>query len=88
MLQLEKELELICFILPKIIVATICVIIVGWERERKNKVAGLRTIVLICVGSTIFTSAAMLLSKNYNDSDPGRIISTILTSRFHLGSAD
>jgi len=81
---LEKEVELIAFIIPKIIVATICGLIVGFERERKNKVAGLRTIVLICVGSTIFTASAILLSEG-ETSDPGRIISTIVTGIGFLG---
>ena len=47
--ELTQELEVLKYIFPKIIVATICGSIIGWERERKNKVAGLRTNVLICV---------------------------------------
>lgn len=85
-IDLQQEIELIKFIIPKIIVATICGLMVGWEREVKRKVAGLRTIVLICVGSTIFTVGSLCLSEIYNyDSDPGRIISTIVTGIGFLG---
>lgn len=83
-IDLQKEIELINFIIPKIIVSTICGLIVGFEREIKNKVAGLRTIVLICVGSAIFTAAA-LLTNSHQISDPGRIISTIVTGIGFLG---
>lgn len=82
---LQNEIKLINFIIPKIIVATLCGIIVGIEREAKNKVAGLRTIVLICVGSTIFTAAAVFVSEIYGPSDPGRVISTIVTGIGFLG---
>jgi hypothetical protein len=39
--DLERELGLIRFVIPKILVATICGLIIGWEREVKQKVAGL-----------------------------------------------
>ena len=37
------------------VMAVICGGIIGFEREYKNKSAGFRTIVLITLGSTIFT---------------------------------
>ena len=83
--ELTQELEVLKYIFPKIIVATICGSIIGWERERKNKVAGLRTNVLICVGSAIFTIVSFLCSKYYNISDPTRILSTIVTGIGFLG---
>lgn len=80
----DQELQLLYFVLPKILIATICGAIIGWEREKKNKVAGLRTNVLICVGSAIFTVASLLLSQYFN-SDPSRIISTIATGIGFIG---
>jgi len=80
----EKEIQILLFCLPKIVVATICGAIIGYDREKKNKVAGLRTNVLICVGSTIFTIASLLLSQ-YSNSDPTRILSTIVTGIGFLG---
>ena len=79
------ELELMLFMLPKILVATVCGLIVGWERELKKKVAGIRTHVLICVGVTIFTSIGFILIKNQTNIDPTRIIGQIITGIGFLG---
>lgn len=80
------ELYLIKFFLPKIIVATLCGFIIGYERELKNKVAGIRTNILICIGCAIFTSLSFLLSEYYPSSDPSRIIGQIITGIGFLGA--
>lgn len=80
----SRELEILWYSLPKILIATICGAIIGWDRERKNKVAGIRTNILICVGSAIFTIASLILSQT-NGSDPTRILSTIVTGIGFLG---
>ncbi len=80
------ELELISFLLPKIIVATICGFIIGWERRLKHKVAGIRTHVIICVGSCIFTSIGFILYPEYH-TDPTRIIGQIITGLGFLAGA-
>lgn len=79
-----KEIELLYTVIPKLLSATVCGGIIGWDREKKNKVAGLRTIVLITVGSCIFTLGAFLIENSYT-SDPSRIISTIVTGIGFLG---
>lgn len=80
------ELDILLLILPRILVATICGFLVGWDREKKKKVAGLRTMVLISVGTCIFVLSALICSKMYNISDPSRIISTIITGIGFLGA--
>jgi putative Mg2+ transporter-C (MgtC) family protein len=59
--------------------------LIGIEREYRNKSAGLRTMVLICVGATIFT---MLSSRIGGDAanDPTRIASNIVTGVGFLGA--
>lgn len=79
-----SELILLAAMAPKICAATICGAIVGWERERRNKVAGIRTNILICVGSCIFTIASFLASQHVGD--PTRILSTIVTGIGFLGA--
>ena len=79
-----NELLNITPILLKILIATICGTLVGWERESKNKFAGLRTNVLICVCSAIFTITSFYAGTIYNV-DPTRIISTIVTGVGFLG---
>ncbi len=79
-----RELEILWFALPKILIATICGAIIGYEREMRKKVAGIRTNVLICVGSTIFTITSIILAE-ISHSDPTRILSTIVTGIGFLG---
>ena len=67
----------------KVLVSTICGAIVGYERELKNKSAGLRTIILICVGSCLFTVASFAAAQYTGD--PTRILSTIVTGIGFLG---
>lgn len=38
-----------------LLASSICGAVIGLERERRDKPAGLRTVVLIALGSTIFT---------------------------------
>src|ERR1700761_3465234 len=44
--------------LIKIALAVLCGGMLGLERQYKNKTAGFRTIILICLGSTIYTMVA------------------------------
>ena len=83
--DLNYEIDILLYVIPKIIIATICGAIVGWEREKKNKVAGLRTIILICAGSAIFTMSSFLVADLYKISDPTRVLSTIVTGIGFLG---
>ena len=77
---------LLKFIGYKIILATLCGGIIGIEREIKNKAAGIRTIILICVGSMIPTTVSFLLSDVYPGMDPTRIIGQIITGVGFLGA--
>lgn len=78
-----EEIKIFLPISLKVLIATICGSIVGYERELKNKSAGLRTIILICVGSCLFTIASFI-AASYNG-DPTRILSTIVTGIGFLG---
>ena len=80
-----NETEWLNFFGQRILVATICGLIVGWERELKSKVAGIRTNVLVCVGSAILTSIAYIIKDEYAATDPGRIIGQIVTGVGFLG---
>ena len=80
-----SELELINMLYPKILVATFCGFIIGWERELKQKVAGIRTHILVCVGACLYTSVGFVLAKEYQI-DPSRIIGQIVTGVGFLGA--
>lgn len=83
---LSEEIRLMASVLPKIFFATVCGALVGWDRERKNKVAGIRTNILICAGSAIFTIASLYVSEMCGPSDPSRILSTVVTGIGFLGA--
>lgn len=55
---------------------------IGFEREYRGKAAGLRTMIMICLGSTIFTE----LSLSFENSTTDRVASTIITGIGFLGA--
>ena len=73
-------------LLVKVVVATVCGAIIGYDREVKQKVAGLRTNILICVGCAIFTAFAFDITDIMKTSDPTRIIGQIITGIGFLGA--
>lgn len=67
----------------KVLTATLCGSIIGLERELKKKAAGLRTMILICVGCTLMTIVSYKVSTS---ADPSRIIAQIITGVGFLGA--
>jgi putative Mg2+ transporter-C (MgtC) family protein len=55
---------------------------IGLEREYRSKAAGLRTMIMICVGSTLFTQVSISMSELA----PERIASNIITGIGFLGA--
>jgi putative Mg2+ transporter-C (MgtC) family protein len=56
---------------------------IGLEREYRSKAAGLRTMIMICLGSTVFTTVSIGLGGANN---PDRIASTIVSGIGFLGA--
>src|SRR5262245_66333390 len=54
---------------------------IGIEREYRSKAAGLRTMIMICLGSTIFTELSMVIGGTSD-----RIASNIITGIGFLGA--
>jgi putative Mg2+ transporter-C (MgtC) family protein len=52
--------------LIKIAIAVVCGGLLGFERQYKNKTAGFRTIILICLGSAIYTMVAQRAGAGVN----------------------
>jgi putative Mg2+ transporter-C (MgtC) family protein len=55
---------------------------IGLEREYRSKAAGLRTMIMICLGATIFTEISIQLGGD----TPDRIASTIISGIGFLGA--
>jgi len=64
----------------KLLIALFIGAIIGAEREYKSKAAGFRTVILITVGSTIFTIVSNVIGMD------GRVASNIVTGIGFLGA--
>lgn len=64
--------------------AIACGAIIGVEREKKVKPAGLRTMILIALGSVLFTMVSIILADG--NGDKGRIAAQIVTGIGFLGA--
>ena len=71
-------------------VSALCGTLVGLEREHASKPAGLRTNIMICVGSTLFTLASIyswrFIAGESAVVDPGRIAAQIVTGVGFIGA--
>jgi putative Mg2+ transporter-C (MgtC) family protein len=65
------------------LVAVACGAVVGAERERREKPAGLRTLVLVCLGSAVFTMCSLSFATDRGDA--GRVAAQIVTGIGFLG---
>lgn len=70
--------------LYKALAAMFAGLVLGFEREMKDKSAGLKTISIICLGSALFTIISVKVAGNAYD--PGRIAANIITGIGFLGA--
>lgn len=57
----------------------------GFERELRQKSAGLRTNILIAIGSALFTAMSLEIAEGIS-ADPGRVAAQIVTGIGFLGA--
>ena len=73
----------------RLIVAFLLGSIIGWEREKKGRSAGLRTHILVCVGSTLIMLISVYMYASYQQTaaiDPARIAAGVVTGIGFLGA--
>src|SRR5512134_932141 len=75
----------------KLALAAGCGAAIGFERELHDKPAGLRTNMLICIGSTVITMVSIHVALTYSErqvniADPGRIAAQIVSGIGFLGA--
>jgi putative Mg2+ transporter-C (MgtC) family protein len=75
------DLELI----RRLLTAALLGAMLGFEREVRQKSAGLRTNMLICMGSALFTLMSYELADVFG-ADPGRVAAQIVTGIGFLGA--
>jgi putative Mg2+ transporter-C (MgtC) family protein len=65
-------------------VASLCGAIVGLERQMRGKPAGIRTSILICLGTTVFVRLGGLPALG--GGDPTRVLSQVITGVGFIGA--
>lgn len=82
-------LQLLQFFGPKLLFSVLCGGLIGLERELKNKPAGIKTNILICVGAALYTAISVMISTSFAESgyygDPARIAAQIVSGIGFLG---
>jgi len=74
------------FFLPRILVTLICGTIIGFEREIFSKSAGMKTLMLVSLGSTLFSGISIYLSLGHPNVDQSRVIAQIVSGIGFLGA--
>jgi putative Mg2+ transporter-C (MgtC) family protein len=62
----------------RIILAALCGALIGYEREVREKRAGLRTHILICMGACIYSLIGVSMHRDYPTGDPLRLVQGLL----------
>jgi putative Mg2+ transporter-C (MgtC) family protein len=70
----------------KLVVAIVCGGAIGFERELSRKAAGLRTNVLICMGSALFMIISRHIGGGAPYTDPARLVAQVVTGIGFLGA--
>lgn len=72
--------------LTRILIAALLGGLVGLERDKHGRAAGLRTHLLVSLGAGVFTVLSLQLAGARGTSDPGRIAAQIVTGIGFLGA--
>jgi putative Mg2+ transporter-C (MgtC) family protein len=73
-------------LVQRLLTAALLGSILGFERESRQKSAGLRTNILISIGSALFTLMSYELADEVTGGDPGRVAAQIVTGIGFLGA--
>ena len=66
-------------------VAFLCGGIIGLERQLRGKPAGIRTSILICLGTEVFVALGALITEG-TGADPSRVVGQVVTGIGFLGA--
>jgi len=69
----------------RLFMAVLCGAIVGMEREVRDKAAGLRTHILVCMGSCLFAMVGLSLVSDFQEADILRVAQGLLIGIGFLG---
>lgn len=69
----------------RLLLATICGGVLGLERTRKKRPAGMRTYMLVCIGATIIMMTAQFMNQRWGG-DVGRLPAQVISGIGFLGA--
>lgn len=70
----------------RLLLAVVCSGVLGLERTRKRRAAGLRTYMLVCVGATVVMLTAQFMSVAFSQADLGRMPAQVISGIGFLGA--
>lgn len=73
-------------IILRLFMSVICGAIIGLEREIRDKAAGLRTHILVCLGACLFGMLGLTLTSSYKNTDILRLAQGLLIGIGFLGA--
>lgn len=82
------ELSIQLTIAFRLLISFVAGMLIGYDRERSGKVAGLKTQMLVCVGSALFASLSIFIADSLGvlGQDPTRIMAQVVTGVGFLGA--
>lgn len=73
-------------IVIRLLAATLCGGLLGMERERKKRPAGLRTYILVCMGAALVIMTNIYITDLYGTGDPTRLAAQVVSGIGFLGA--
>ena len=73
-------------IILRLLLSTFLSSIVGFERSTRGRAAGLRTHILVGLGSTLFMLISIFIAKDGGNYDPARLAAGVVTGIGFLGA--
>lgn len=83
---MELDWLLLKDIFIKLGLALICGGVLGIERERRNRPAGFRTYMLVCIGSTLVMATNYYIFDAFQTGDPSRMAAQVVSGLGFLGA--
>lgn len=76
-------------VITRIVLAFFLAGLIGWQREKQNKPAGLRTHTLVCLGSALTMMTGLYMMETYpnlKNLDPARLGAQVISGVGFLGA--
>ncbi len=70
----------------KIVLTIICSCLLGWERARKKRPAGVRTFMLVSLGACLIGMLGVFISQNIGNADPSRLGAQVISGIGFIGA--